>query len=521
MTYNDNIFDYIIIGSGIAGLSAALECSKHGKTAIITKSHFNESATLYAQGGIAVALKDTDTPEYHYNDTIQAGDGLCNKEAVKKLVEDGPKRVEELIKQGANFNKKNNKLDFTKEAAHCKRRILHVGDATGREIHKTLGTSVLNSSNITIFSHTFVHSLITNNKECLGCIATNKKTVLRFFAKATLIATGGAGHVYSHTTNPTVSTGDGIALGYNSGCTLQDMEFVQFHPTTLAIGDKKPISIFLISEAVRGEGAVLRNIHGERFMPDIHPDAEMAPRDIVARAIYLESQRTKNAIFLDLSPIQKELFERFPTITKRCKEAGIDINKEFIPVSPAAHYFMGGIQTNIKSQTNILRLYAAGEVASLGLHGANRLASNSLLDGLVFGHSAAENMCKESTIRYPQLLTPISLSDELTHSHTILSVRQRIRTIMWRNVSIIREEKELKAAKEELNKLKWLFEISSFEESICEAKNMLQTSLCITESALLRKESRGAHFRKDFPEKTNSPIHTSLSKKRSSLLTQI
>jgi L-aspartate oxidase len=287
------------------------------------------------------------------------------------------------------------------------------------------------------------------------------------------------------------------------------MEFMQFHPTTLALGDKKPISIFLITEAVRGEGGVLRNIHGERFMPNYHPDAELAPRDIVARAIYSESQKTKNNVYLDLSPIRKEVQRRFPTIYERCLEFGIDINREFIPVSPAAHYFMGGLKTDTNAKTNIPRLYAAGETASLGLHGANRLASNSLLDGLVFGYIAAENMVKETGT--PKL-TSTNLSEE-THyqTHKIIAARQALRTVMWRQVSIIREESELQDAENYLKSLSWILNLNSYDEAVCEAQNMLSTAQLITKASLLRKESRGAHFRKDYPEASSNNTRTILT----------
>lgn len=502
-------YDTLIIGSGIAGLSAAKECAKHGKTAIITKAGIKESSTNYAQGGIAVALTETDTPHFHLEDTLKAGAGLCDEDAVRVLVEKGPKRVQDLIQLGANFDKNGTEFDFTKEAAHSHRRILHVGDATGREIKKTLGNAVLEEPLATFFPNTFVKDLIIENGECIGCIAVKNNTPMVFKAKATLIATGGCGQVYSRTTNPPIATGDGIALGLRAGCEVQDMEFMQFHPTTLALGDKKPISIFLITEAVRGEGGVLRNIHGERFMPNYHPDAELAPRDIVARAIYSESQKTKNNVYLDLSPIRKEVQRRFPTIYERCLEFGIDINREFIPVSPAAHYFMGGIKTDTHAKTNIPRLYAAGETASLGLHGANRLASNSLLDGLVFGYIAAEEMVKESPLQ-TQTKEFSARPESDIETHKIIAARQAIRSLMWRQVSIIRHKTELQSAEDKLKTLSWILALNSYDEAVCEAQNMLSIAQLITRAALLRKESRGAHYRSDFPESSDSNARTIL-----------
>lgn len=491
-------YDYLIIGSGIAGLSAAKECAKHGKTAIITKASIKESSTNYAQGGIAVALTESDTPSYHLEDTLKAGAGLCDEDAVRVLVENGPQRVQDLIQMGADFDKNGSEFDFTKEAAHSHRRILHVGDATGKEIKKTLGNAVLAEPQATFFPNTFVKDLLIEDDTCIGCIAVKNNTPIRFEAKATLIATGGCGQVYSRTTNPPIATGDGIALGLRAGCDVQDMEFMQFHPTTLALGDKKPISIFLITEAVRGEGGVLRNIHGERFMPNYHPDAELAPRDIVARAIYSESQKTKNNVYLDLSPIRKEVQRRFPTIYKRCLEFGIDITREFIPVSPAAHYFMGGISTNTEAQTNIPRLYAAGETASLGLHGANRLASNSLLDGLVFGYIAAQKMVKEPALNTSSQTQPLD-PESPVEMHKIIAARQAIRTVMWRQVSIIRDNNELQEAENYLKSLSWILDLNAYDEAVCEVQNMLSIAQLITRAAILREESRGAHYRSDFP----------------------
>jgi L-aspartate oxidase len=498
----DYHYDYLVIGSGIAGLSAALKLSKYGTTAIITKASIHESATNLAQGGIAAAMTKNDAPDYHFDDTLKAGDGLCDELAVKILVEEGPDRVRELIALGANFDKIDGDYDYTKEAAHSKRRILHVGDATGREIKKTLGNAVLKEPLAKFFPLTFVKELIIENGECIGCIAIHNHAIIRFYAKATIIATGGCGQLFARNTNPPIATGDGIALAYRAGCLVQDMEFVQFHPTTLALGDKKPISIFLITEALRGEGAILRNIHGERFMTQYHPDAELAPRDIVARSIYRESQKTKNNVYLDLSPITQDLPKRFPTIYERCMECGIDITREFIPVSPAAHYFMGGIQTNVHGQTKIPRLYAAGETASLGLHGANRLASNSLLDGLVFGHKSALKMYQEPPLSsLPATINTKKLSTNIETSSKIKAARHAIKSIMWRQVSIIRNKTDLESATSDLNALNWILEINTNDDKLLEVQNMLTVSKLIVSSALQREESRGAHFRADFPEK--------------------
>jgi L-aspartate oxidase len=506
--------DYLVIGCGIAGLSAALHLAKFGKVIVLSKDTIRESSTNYAQGGIAVALEKNDTPNYHYLDTIAAGAGLCNKEAVKVLVEEGPERVNELIKMGANFDKINGNFDFSKEAAHGKRRILHAKDTTGKEIVKTLGNRALNEPNISFNQSTFVTKLLIDNKVCIGCNALQSGKPVSYLAKAIVLSTGGCGQVYQHTTNRSVSTGDGMALGINAGCDVTDMEFIQFHPTTLYQGDKKTISIFLITEAIRGEGAILRNDRGERFMEKYHPKKELAPRDIVARAIFKEMQETNSNVFLDLEGLKRNVKERFPTIFKRCLESGIDISKDYIPVSPAAHYCMGGLKTDTWGETNIPNLYAAGEVASLGLHGANRLASNSLLDGLVFGHRAAESIIKNIKTEIPSL--PKSETDNKSTKPfdlaKIKSIRQKIKHIMWKYVGIVRNEEGLKKAQATLNDFHWIQEINDTNEVVIETKHMLTVSTLITNASLNRQESRGAHFREDFPEENKAlQKHLSLS----------
>jgi L-aspartate oxidase len=494
--------DFLIIGSGIAGLRAALELSQWGTVTIVTKASIKESATEWAQGGIAAAMHHKDTPALHLQDTLSAGAKLCNEDAVRILVEEGPLCVTELIELGAQFDQTTHGYDYTKEAAHSQRRILHASDTTGKEIKKTLGNALL-KKNIQFYEHTMASQLLLNtNNDCIGTAVITNTTESHIYANATLIATGGCGQVFSKTTTPAIATGDGTALAYHIGCTVQDMEFIQFHPTTLTMGDKKPISIFLISEAVRGEGAVLRNISGHRFMLNYHPKAELAPRDIVARSIYLETQKTKNHVFLDLSPIKDIAKKRFPTIYKRCLNAGIDITRDFIPVSPAAHYCMGGIKTTTSGETSIPRLFAAGEVASLGIHGANRLASNSLLDGLVFGKRAALQMSKLhpltshtlQTHHAPKTTTPTDIKSR------IIGVKQTIRSTMWRYVSIIRKKDELVMALNTLNTLNWILELSPIEPELIEVQNLLINAMLITKAAYNRKESRGAHYRSDFSD---------------------
>jgi L-aspartate oxidase len=512
ISMNKYEFDFIIIGSGIAGLTATKHLSSKAKVCVITKNIIKESATQYAQGGIAAALKEDDTPKYHIEDTLKAGAGLCNEQAVEILAKEGISRVKELIQWGANFDKINGQYDFTKEAAHNRRRILHAGDETGKEIEKTIGRAILSEGNVTFFENTTVVKLLVENNQCFGCFAIHKQALQLFTAKAVIIATGGCCQVFARNTNPPVATGDGISLGFNAGCDVQDMEFIQFHPTTLYLGDKLPISMFLISEAVRGEGAILRNIYGERFMLNQHPDAELAPRDIVARSIYSEMKKNKSQhVFLDLSGIRKDIKARFPNIYTRCIEAKIDIKRDFIPVAPAAHYFMGGIKTDINGRTSVSRLYAIGEVASLGLHGANRLASNSLLDGLVFGYRAAKDALKQNyeIIKYSNYQIPNNDEiDEKTKSK-ILAAKQIIRKVMWQQVGIERNANRLEKAIQQFETFNWISKINTFCTEVIEVQNMLIVAKLMTAFALKRTESRGGHYRSDYPEKddVNWKIH--------------
>jgi len=495
------VFDYIVIGTGIAGLSAARVLARSGTTAVLTKGAIRESSTHYAQGGIAVAMQDDDAPVHHINDTLAAGDGLCDRDMVQILVEDGPERVRELIALGADFDKDGQSYQWTREGAHGKRRILHAGDTTGREIEKTLGRALQGEKQVRFYPHTQVVKLIVQDGQCVGCLAWDAGTLRFFSAKAVLLATGGCGQLFERNTNPPMATGDGIALGFEVGCDVVDMEFIQFHPTSLYVGDQKPISIFLISEALRGEGAVLRNTHGDRFMPAIHPDAELASRDIVARAIFHEMAKTNSShVYLDLSGLSVDIPTRFPMITKRCLEANIDVTKDFIPVVPAAHYCIGGISTNASGQTQIPRLYAAGEVAATGIHGANRLASNSLLEGLVFGVRAANHMLNAPSL--PPIAgpkTPDTAVKQSLSRHQLLTIKQDIRRLMWESVGIIRDGKKLRDAVQRLEVYKMQLSTESLQPEWTEIRNMVWVAWICASSALGREESRGAHFRSDFP----------------------
>ncbi len=499
------VYDAVVVGSGIAGLTVARQLSKQSKTCLITKSALKEGSTLYAQGGIAAVMDKSDAYQYHYNDTIKAGAGLCDAQAVDVLVKEGPDRVRELIELGANFDKSGHGYDLTKEGAHCRRRILHAGDATGREIEKTLGNALLHDERVDFLVNTSILRLLVKDGQCYGCVALEGDDPFLIMAKVVVIATGGCGQVYSHTTNPPVATGDGLSIAFQAGAAVQDMEFVQFHPTTLYLGDKRPISIFLISEAVRGEGGVLRNSNGDRFMSRYHPDGELAPRDIVSRAIVQEcSRQNVSHVYLDLSPLTVNVKDRFPMIYGRCLESGLDITRDWIPVSPAMHYVMGGVKTDVWGRTTLRGLYAVGEVASLGLHGANRLASNSLLDGLVFGYRVAEDACrflKEGSMvvadNAAQVINEVAMSSSQLAG--LLSEKERIRRLMWSNVGIIRTADSLNEAWHALTKLRWILKLSPFSVPVFEVQNMIIVSALMTYFSRQRCESRGGHYRSDYP----------------------
>ncbi|MEW6163002.1 MAG: L-aspartate oxidase [Nitrospirota bacterium] len=501
------VVDFLIIGSGVAGLRAAIELAPYGSVLVVTKDRPTESTTEYAQGGIAVALSDEDEIGIHYDDTLRAGDGLCREEAVRILVEEGPERIIELISWGAEFDREGTKLDFTLEAAHSRRRILHAhGDATGREIVRVLLGKVGSFPSVKTYPFTFTIDLIVKDGECHGAYILRDKEVISLFTKATILATGGAGQVFSRTTNPPVCTGDGMAVAFRAGAIIEDMEFVQFHPTSLYC----PLAPqFLISEAMRGEGAILRNMNKERFMENYHPMAELAPRDVVSRAIISEMVKTRSDyVYLDLTHLGKEFLKsRFPRIYSTCLQYNIDITKELIPVSPAAHYIMGGVRTDIEGATSIKGLYAAGEVACTGVHGANRLASNSLLEGLVFGARAGRAALR-SPISNEQLTAS---SKEITHHASRITsygsipdreeIRHELRKVMWERVGIIRCGESLRHAKERLSGWSFIQKETPFTRRELELKNMLTVAGLITEASLLRKGSVGSHYRTDYPER--------------------
>ncbi len=501
-------FDFLIIGSGVAGLSCALELAEHGSVAVLTKEDIKNGSTQWAQGGIAAVLapEPLDSPALHQSDTETAGAGLSDPIAVKVLVTEGPKRIRELIARGAHFDTEaSGELKLTREAAHRARRIVHAhGDSTGREVQRSLSQLAFDSDEICVLENHLTVDFWIENGSCCGAIALDPAgNPTLFRAKATIAATGGVGALYKVTTNPPVLTGDGMAMAFRAGAELMDMEFVQFHPTAFALGPSNPK--FLISEAVRGEGAILLNSNGERFMVKYHMDAELAPRDVVARAIASEILASDtDFVTLDLTKNSAaEIAARFPTIYSTCVAYGIDPATTPIPVSPAEHYMMGGIRTDMDGATNVPGLLACGECACTGVHGANRLASNSMLEGLVFGirtvRAAIDCLqnnrapCQPtSTVQAAQIGADFSLE-------TLETAKNQLKAAMWKGVGLVRDESGLKATLQTLNELYAKFGHPAPKREAIELANMIECAWLMTRAAIARKESRGAHFRRDFP----------------------
>lgn len=491
--------DFLVIGGGVAGLRAAIELAGTGaQVLVITKDMSTEGSTEYAQGGIAVALSDEDEVGIHYEDTIKAGDGLCDEAAVRILVEEGPPRIEELMDWGAEFDREGTSLSFTLEAAHSRKRILHAhGDATGRELQRVLVGKARVFKNIMRYPYTMVVDLITEGGRCGGALMLHRGRFKAVLARATVLATGGAGQVYSVTTNPQVSTGDGIAAAARAGAELRDMEFVQFHPTSLYM---PAAPHFLLSEAMRGEGAVLLDRDREPFMKRYDKRAELAPRDIVSRAIATEMAAAgASHVYLDMTHMDPYfLKKRFPRIYATCLEYEMDITQRPVPVCPAMHYIMGGVRTGTSGATTLPGLYAAGEAACTGIHGANRLASNSLLEGLVYGARAGAAAALEGapTTEPNEIMPPrpftIPAHDE---------IRGALRKLMWEKVGIIRSEQSLREAREAMAQWEYILKKNFMTRRELELKNMLRIGIAITEAALERKESVGAHYRSDYPKR--------------------
>ncbi len=497
--------DFIVVGSGIAGLRAAVELAKTGRVLLVTKNQVQESNTHYAQGGIAVARGGEEDVTLHLEDTLAAGDGLVARDAAAVLVTEGAERVEELLQWGAKFDRVNGELIPTREGAHSLPRVLHAnGDATGAEIARSLIVCVQSSENITIAEETLVTHLLVEDGRAVGVeVLDRENTARQIRACAVLLASGGAGQVYSDTTNPPVATGDGIALAIKHGVTVADMEFYQFHPTALSLPG---VPRFLLSEALRGEGAYLRNDKGERFMERYHKLLELAPRDVVARAITREGLGERpgetRKVYLDMRHVTDvDLTARFPGISAFLAQHGLSLQRDPIPVRPAAHYLMGGIKTDLDGRTSLRGLYAAGEVACTGVHGANRLASNSLLEGLVFGARAARSMKEETAAPQGEIrCRKITPADDAEVESVIASLQQA----MWHHAGLLRDEQGLKQAASHLHEVQCRLEekkLAPFSRRTEEARSLFYVASAIVNFALRRKESRGAHFRTDFPQR--------------------
>jgi len=494
-------FDILVVGSGLAGLTAAYHASKTGTVAIITKSQLDISNSYYAQGGIAVVTATDDSFESHIADTLEAGRGLCDLDAVEILVAEGQSCVKEIIRLGMQFDKEEGEYILGLEGGHSHRRILHAGgDATGKGLTSFMLKMVQEQSNITAFEYTTVVEILIDNQECVGVQAfdfVNNCNVV-FRSKATIVATGGLSRIYDRSTNPHTATGDGIALAYKAGAKLSDIEFIQFHPTALYIPGE---DAFLISEAVRGEGAWLLNDKGERFMPSIHPLAELAPRDVVAHAIHNQLQENhSDFLYLSLKHLNPELIKmRFSTIYHTLLKYNIDITTDLLPISPAAHYMVGGIQTDVNGETNIEGLFACGEVASTGVMGANRLASNSLLECLVFGKRAAERAAtKNPNPHFQPKITPVLLDHE-NETH-FLEIKNRIALLMSKKAGIVRSAKKLEEALQELTGIKNELPEKIHEYNLLKIKHITDICSLICKSALIRTESRGGHIREDYQQ---------------------
>ncbi|MCC7159083.1 MAG: L-aspartate oxidase [Ignavibacteria bacterium] len=517
--------DILVIGSGIAGLSFAIKASRYSRVLIITKKNSAESNTNYAQGGIATVISPNDSYKMHIDDTLDCGAGLCHRDAVEQIVTSGPELIKELIELGVNFSREEGKLELGREGGHSHKRIIHAKDLTGKEIERALLYSVTHNKNIKILEHHSAIDLITEHnfrrrttkgkRNCYGAYIYDEKKnkILTVLSKLTVICTGGIGQVYLHTTNPVIATGDGIAMGYRSGCRIGDMEFVQFHPTSLYHGfsDDDNSQAFLISEAMRGAGAILRTKNGKKFMQRYDRRRSLAPRDIVARAIDNEMKRTgDDFVYLDCTPLSKrKIMHEFPNIYKKCLSIGLDISRSFIPVVPAAHYGCGGIISDLNGRTSLGRLFVLGESSMTGVHGANRLASNSLLEALVFADKASK-VCEKDMVtandkNHSNIPDWDASGTENTEEWILISQNKyEIKQIMSNYVGIVRSNLRLYRALRRIKLIREEIEVfykkTRVNRELLELRNMALISYLIIRSALMRKESRGLHYSTDYPK---------------------
>ncbi|MEQ9371647.1 MAG: L-aspartate oxidase [Coleofasciculus chthonoplastes F3-SA18-01] len=537
-------FDVVVVGAGAAGLYAALCLPDRLNVALITKDTLSIGASDWAQGGIAAAIAPGDSPVLHVEDTLRAGAGLCDADAVTFLAQQAPDRIRSLVEMGVTFDRRGEQLALTLEAAHSRPRVLHAADTTGRAVVSTLTALVLRQSNITVLQQAFALSVWLNPEtgHCQGVQLMYQGKISWIRAGAVVLATGGGGQVFAQTTNPDVSTGDGVAIAWRASAILKDLEFVQFHPTALT---KPGAPHFLISEAVRGEGAHLVDDQGHRFAFEYHPDGELAPRDVVSRAIFSHLQKTKpdpatSHVYLDLQPIPDDrIRHRFPNIIQVCQQWGVDVFRDMIPVAPAAHYWMGGIATDLMTCTSIPNLYAVGETASTGVHGANRLASNSLLECIVFGAQLRE-LTPDRSILTQELgsISPLTLSDEATKTDKMLVMQDQLKRLVWQSAGICRSAQKLERAIAQVEVWQSEFATLPLSQQLRdltphktvqldvpnadylvrtwgETSNLLDIAYLILKSALFRTESRGGHYRLDYPQPDpNWQMHTLVQEER-------
>jgi L-aspartate oxidase len=509
--------DVLVIGSGIAGLSFALKAAAHGRVVLITKKERVASSTNYAQGGIAAVMSPDDSLELHVRDTLVAGAGLCHKRAVQQLVSDGPQRVRELMEWGVRFTQDGQGPSLGREGGHSRRRILHAQDLTGREIEQALLSAIAQHQNVTVHEDHLASDLAvgwdaeSGQRRCAGAYVLNHRDnqLLFFRAAFTLLATGGLGQAYLHTTNPEIATGDGVSMAYRAGAEVRNLEFVQFHPTALYPAEGRA---FLISEAVRGEGAILRKQNGDALMTGVHRLGSLAPRDIVARAIDLHLKESGDSyVWLDLSPIPaQELQERFPNIAAECAARSIDVTREPLPVVPAAHYSCGGVWTDGVGRTSLAGLFAAGEVACTGVHGANRLASNSLLEAVVYSHRASELVPMELARPRAEIAPEPTLERQPGTQHQRVEwerLRERLRRLMWEDAGIVRSDERLGRAEQEIVELRAVVDRESLQTApapeLIELRNLVDAAALIVQCAQSRRESRGLHYNIDYPYRDN------------------